>query len=304
MAPAHPAAQVKIHHEQLEQIVPASPCGDWAEIRHSCYRVGFALAWISVGHDRAGGIMTTALAFQNLTLGYDRHPAVHHLETEIALGSLTAVVGPNGAGKSTLLKGVTGALTPIEGRIDISGFAQDDIAYLPQQSQIDRTFPMTVIDLVAMGLWREIGAFGRLGRKGRERVNEALAAVGLTGFEKRAIGSLSGGQMQRALFARLLLQDARLVLLDEPFTAIDAKTMADLLEVIKAWHKEGRTVLAVLHDDATVRAHFPNTMMLARELVAHGETHKVLTAENQFRARQMCEACASTPHICGKGAAA
>lgn len=248
--------------------------------------------------------MTAAVAFENLTLGYDRHPAVHHLHTEIAEGSLTAIVGPNGAGKSTLLKGVTGTLAPIEGKIEISGLSGDDIAYLPQQSEIDRTFPLTVIDLVAMGLWREIGAFGRLGHRRRARVEEAIAAVGLTGFEKRSIGSLSGGQMQRVLFARLLLQDAKLVLLDEPFTAIDAKTMSDLIDVIKGWHGEGRTVLAVLHDDITVRAHFPQTLMIARELVGHGPTHEVLTAENQFRARQMCEACASTPHICGKSAAA
>lgn len=247
--------------------------------------------------------MKTALTFQNLTLGYDRFPAVHHLDTQIAEGSLTAIVGPNGAGKSTLLRGVTGALTPLEGHIDISGFSKDEIAYLPQQSQIDRSFPITVIDLVAMGLWREIGAFGRLGQDGRRRVTQALSAVGLDGFETRSIGSLSGGQMQRALFARLLLQDANLVLLDEPFTAIDAKTMADLLHVIKRWHGEGRTVLAVLHDDSSVREHFPTTLMLARELVAHGPTHEVLTPENQFRARQMCEACASTPHVCGKNAA-
>jgi zinc/manganese transport system ATP-binding protein len=154
-----------------------------------------------------------------------------------------------------------------------------------------------------MGLWRELGAFGRLTRKMRAKVDAALAAVGLTGFEKRTIGSLSGGQMQRALFARLLLQDARLVLLDEPFAAIDAKTMADLIDVIKRWHSEGRTILAVLHDYATVGTHFPFTMMLARELVAHGPTAQVLTSENQFRARQMCEACAANPHTCGKSAA-
>ena len=247
--------------------------------------------------------MSAALAFQNLTLGYDRHPAVHHLETEITTGSLTAIVGPNGAGKSTLLKGVTGTLTPLEGHITIGGMSADDIAYLPQQSAIDRTFPITVVDIVSMGLWREIGAFGRLGRGKRKRVDAAIAAVGLTGFEKRPIGSLSGGQMQRALFARLLLQDAKMVLLDEPFTALDAKTMADLLVIIQQWHKEGRTVLAVLHDYDTVSSHFPQTMMLARELVAHGPTSEVLTSENQFRARQMCEACASTPHICGKSAA-
>ena len=109
--------------------------------------------------------------------------------------------------------------------------------------------------------------------------------------------------MQRALFARLMLQDTPVVLLDEPFTAIDSRSMADLLQIVRRWHGEGRTVMAVLHDNDTVRAHFPDTMMLARELVAHGPTHKVLTAENQFRARQMCEACAGPPHTCGRDAA-
>ncbi|MEM6577895.1 MAG: ABC transporter ATP-binding protein, partial [Pseudomonadota bacterium] len=213
------------------------------------------------------------------------------------------VVGPNGAGKSTLLKGVTGALSPLEGRVDLAGITWDDIAYLPQQSDIDRSFPMSVIDLVAMGLWREIGAFGWLGRTRRARVEAAIASVGLTGFEKRPIGSLSGGQMQRALFARLFLQDAQLVLLDEPFTAIDMRTMTDLLDVVARWHGEGRTVIAVLHDHEIVRAHFPETLMLARELVAHGPTAQVLTSENHARARAMCEACASTPHVCGKTAA-
>lgn len=247
--------------------------------------------------------MSAALSFRNLTLGYDRLPAVQRLDTEVRAGSLTAIVGPNGAGKSTLLKGVTGALAPLEGQIDVTQLSADQIAYLPQQSEIDCSFPITVLDIVAMGLWRDIGAFGRVRPAHRARVEAAIAAVGLTGLERRIIGSLSGGQMQRALFARLLLQDAPLVLLDEPFTAIDAKTLADLIEVIKRWHQEGRTVLAVLHDDAVVRAHFPDTLMLARELVAHGPTEQVLTAENQFRARQMCEACASTPHVCGKSAA-
>ena len=264
---------------------------------------GASLAGVLLGHDAAGGVMTAALAFQNLTLGYNRDPAVRQLETEIAEGSLTAIVGPNGAGKSTLLKAVVGALKPLEGKMSLGALTRDDIAYLPQQSDIDRSFPLSVIDLVSMGLWREIGAFGRLSRAQTGRVEAAIAGVGLTGFENRAIGSLSGGQMQRALFARLLLQDARLVLLDEPFTAIDERTMADLIAVVQRWHGEGRTVVAVLHDFDMVRAHFPQTLMLARELVAHGPTAQVLTAENQFRARQMCEACADDPHTCGRDAA-
>ena len=247
--------------------------------------------------------MTCALLFRGLTLGYDRNPAVYRLDGEIAAGSLTAVVGPNGAGKSTLLKGVVGTIRPLAGRVAFGTFARSDIAYLPQQSDIDRSFPLSVVDLVAMGLWREIGAFGPLRAGNRARVADAISAVGLVGFESRPIGSLSGGQMQRVLFARLLLQDARLVLLDEPFSAVDARTTADLIGVIRRWHGEGRTVLAVSHDLDTVRAHFPQTLMLARELVAHGPTAQVLTAENQFRARQMCEACVGSPHTCGRRAA-
>ena len=109
--------------------------------------------------------------------------------------------------------------------------------------------------------------------------------------------------MQRVLFARLLLQDAQLVLLDEPFNAIDTRTISDLINLIERWHGEGRTILAVLHNHETVQTHFPQTLMIARELVAHGPTKNVLTAENQFRARQMCEACTGPPHVCGKSAA-
>ena len=247
--------------------------------------------------------MTTAIDLQNLTLGYDRHRAVSGLQTEIIVGSLTAIVGPNGAGKSTLLKGMVGALAPLEGEVILGKLSRENMAYLPQQSDIDRSFPLSVFDLVAMGLWREVGPFGSISRKSSSRVDAAIASVGLTGFESRIIGSLSGGQMQRVLFARLLLQDAAIVLLDEPFTSVDARTMADLICVIQNWHKEGRTVLAVLHDHDTVRAHFPDTLILARELVAHGPTNQVLTAENQFRARQMCEACEGQPHVCGRTAA-
>ena len=244
--------------------------------------------------------MTPALVFNDLTLGYNQLPTVRDLRTEIAEGSLTAIVGPNGAGKSTLLKGITGLLKPLAGRVALGALNREDLAYLPQQSEIDKSFPLTVVDLVAMGLWREIGPFGWLGRERRSRIDSAIAAVGLTGFELRLIGTLSGGQLQRALFARLLLQDAQLVLLDEPFTAIDARTLADLLGVILDWHGEGRTVIAVLHDMDTVREYFPETLMLARELIAHGPTDEVLTAENQFHARQMCEACAGPPHVCGR----
>jgi zinc/manganese transport system ATP-binding protein len=230
------------------------------------------------------------LRFRNLTLGYERHPAVHHLDGEVEAGALLAVIGPNGAGKSTLFKGIVGALKPLAGAIERDGLDPRDIAYLPQVAEIDRSFPINVYDIVAMGLWRAKGAFGGIGGKDHHVIEAAIAAVGLTGFEQRVIGTLSGGQMQRMLFARLLLQDARVIVLDEPFTAVDAKTSADLLNLVRQWHRERRTVLAALHDIDLVRANFAQTLLLAREPVAWGATREVLTAENLAKARRMCEA--------------
>ena len=231
-----------------------------------------------------------ALQFRNVTLGYDRHPAVHHLDGEVGAGALVAVVGPNGAGKSTLFKGVVGVLKPLAGRIERGELSPQNIAYLPQAAEIDRSFPISVYDMVAMGLWRRTGLFGGIDRKARAAIDEAIAAVGLTGFENRAIATLSGGQMQRMLFARLLLQDARVIVLDEPFNAVDAKTSDDLFDLVRRWHGEQRTVLTSMHDIDFVRANFPETLLLAREPVAWGRTATVLTPENLLTARRMCEA--------------
>jgi zinc/manganese transport system ATP-binding protein len=147
-----------------------------------------------------------------------------------------------------------------------------------------------VFEFVGTGLWRATGFFGGMGRRERDRIAQALLAVGLNGFENRSIGTLSGGQMQRMLFARVLLQDARLIVLDEPFNAIDAKTSTDLLALVRRWHHEGRTVLAALHDLEMVRSHFPETLLLARGPVAWGLTAEALTPENLLVAMRMCEA--------------
>jgi zinc/manganese transport system ATP-binding protein len=238
------------------------------------------------------------LQFSDVTLGYDRHPAVHHLSGEVAKGALLAVIGPNGAGKSTLFRGVAGILKPLAGAISLCGLNARDIAYLPQTADIDRSFPITVFDFVGTGLWRATGLFGGIGRGERVRIARALAAVGLTGFENRTIGTLSGGQMQRLLFARVLLQDARLIVLDEPFNAIDARTARDLLMLVKHWHAEGRTVLAALHDMELVAAHVPDTLLLARGPVAWGPTNEVLTPENLLVAMRMCEAFDDSASAC------
>ncbi|HYI06863.1 MAG TPA: ATP-binding cassette domain-containing protein, partial [Reyranella sp.] len=183
-----------------------------------------------------------------------------------------------------------GVIKPLAGKIERGGLSAQDIAYLPQIAEIDRSFPINVYDMVAMGLRRSKGLFGSIGAKDRDTIESAIGTVGLTGFEGRAIGTLSGGQMQRMLFARLLLQDARLIVLDEPFNAIDAKTSADLLALVHRWHGEKRTVLAALHDLELIKAHFPQALLLAREPVAWGATAEVLTADNIVKARRMCEA--------------
>jgi zinc/manganese transport system ATP-binding protein len=242
--------------------------------------------------------MAAQVQFRDVTLGYDRHPAVHHLNGEIASGALLAVVGPNGAGKSTLFRGLVGILKPLAGSILTDGLDIRDIAYLPQTVDIDRSFPISVFDFVGTGLWRSTGLFGGMGKSAREKIAQALAAVGLNGFENRTIGTLSGGQMQRMLFARVLLQDARLIVLDEPFNAIDSKTSADLLALVQRWHSEQRTVLAALHDMELVRAYFPETLLLARRPVAWGVTSDVLTADNLLEARRMCEAFDDSAAAC------
>jgi zinc/manganese transport system ATP-binding protein len=257
-----------------------------------------------MGGGMVGGMtMMPALGFRDVTLGYDRHPAVHHLTGTVEAGALLAIVGPNGGGKSTLFKGVVGALKPLAGRIERDGVRVHDIAYLPQAADIDRTFPINVYDMVAMGLWRRNGWSHGIGGKDHHAIAAAIAAVGLTGFEQRTIGTLSGGQLQRMLFARLLAQDARLIVLDEPFNGIDSRTVADLLQLVRRWHGERRTVLAALHDIDLVKANFPESLLLAREPVGWGPTHKVLTPENLNKARRMCEAFDDTAVTCAHEAA-
>ena len=190
---------------------------------------------------------------------------------------MTAVIGPNGAGKSTLLKAISGTVALSRGRIEVSP-GRHAVANLPQQTAIDRSFPISVADVALLGLWRELGAFRRPSRDQRERLVAAIEAVGLGGLEARAIGTLSAGQMQRVLFARLILQAAPVVLLDEPFAAIDEATTADLLELMKNWNQAGTTIIAVLHDLAQVRRHFPQTLLLSTTVLGWGPTQRVLSA--------------------------
>ncbi|KAA2214849.1 metal ABC transporter ATP-binding protein [Teichococcus oryzae] len=242
--------------------------------------------------------MSAPIFLADVTLTHGRHPAVHHLSGEFAAGSLTAIVGPNGAGKSTLLRAIAGLHPAHEGRLSARG----RIALLPQAAATDRQFPISCLDVVQLGHWSRAGAFRALRPAETGAARDALAAVGLEGFERRPVGSLSVGQFQRVLFARLLVQDAPVILLDEPFNAVDARTAADLLALVHRWHGEGRTILAVLHDLDLVRTQFPETLLLAREPVAWGPTGTVLTAANRLKARMMSEAWDDAAEACGRAA--
>jgi zinc/manganese transport system ATP-binding protein len=236
----------------------------------------------------------------DVTLSHDRRPAVHHVSGQFRPGSLTALVGPNGAGKTTLLRALAGLHRLDGGRLEAP--PARDIALLAQQSTLDRSFPISCLEVVLMGLWASVGPFRRLPAAGRARAAEALAAVGLEGFAARPIGSLSSGQFQRVLFARLLVQDAPVILLDEPFNAVDARTAADLLALVRRWHGEGRTVIAVLHDLDLVRREFPETLLLARESIAWCDTETALSATNRLRARMMAEAWLEDAGACDRAA--
>jgi len=232
----------------------------------------------------------SSIHISGLSVAYDGRAALHDITGEFAPGSLTAVVGPNGAGKTSLIAAIMGRVRPAAGLVRIGIGPGERMAWLPQQAEIDRTFPITVFDLLALGLWGQLGGFKGIAPAQRHAVAEALETVGLGGFERRSIGALSTGQFQRVLFARVLLQDAAVILLDEPFNAVDARTTSDLLGLIARWHAEARTVVAVLHDLGQARSHFEQALLLARECIAWGKADEVLQEGNLLRARRMAEA--------------
>jgi zinc/manganese transport system ATP-binding protein len=225
------------------------------------------------------------VTLRDLTLGYRERVAIEAVSGVFAAGSLTAIVGANGAGKSTLLHAIAGVLAPQRGTIDVAGAELPaDLAYLPQRDSIDRDFPISVLEFVALGGWTRIGVLGRVPPELRTQGRNALQAVGLDELADRLLGELSIGQFRRALFARVIVQDAAVVLLDEPFAGVDAATSEDLLGLMRRWHGEGRTVMVALHDLEQVLTFFPETLLLARKAIAWGKTATVMTPENLVEA--------------------
>ena len=218
------------------------------------------------------------ILLREVTVRYGRRTALEAVSGEFVAGSLTAVVGANGAGKSTLLAAIAGVVPLAGGVVDCAVRQRQRMAYLPQLAAIERDFPLTVSEMITLGGWREFGAFRSPGTALRARAALAAETVGLAERVGRLVGEISVGELQRALFARLILQDAAVILLDEPFAAIDAQTTSVLLDQVTRWHEEGRTVIAALHDLDLVRARFPSTLALARRCVAWGATEAALAA--------------------------
>lgn len=216
----------------------------------------------------------------NLSINYKDSLALDNICAEIKQGELVAIVGANGAGKSTFLKAIMGQLKPSAGSIKLGLLTPKNIAYLPQSHKIDRQFPITVKDFISAGSWKRIGFWQRFSLIENELLKQVLNKVNLQGFEDRQINALSGGQFQRMLFARMLMQDADVLLLDEPFAAIDTQTTMDLMQVINDCQQQGKTIITVIHDLSLVSQFFPTVMLLANKLIAYGNVNDVMTGDN------------------------
>ena len=221
----------------------------------------------------------------HLTVAYDATPVLSSACLSIPSGSMTAVVGPNGAGKSTLVKTMLGLVPKIAGRIDFASGTDvgRGVAYVPQRAGVDWDFPITVFDLVMMGTYGRLRWFARPGCKQRVATAAALDQVGIYDLAKRQIGELSGGQQQRAFLARALVQQPSMFILDEPFAAVDVTTEQSLVACLKRMRDDGKTVVTVHHDLATVPEYFDHVVMVNRRVTACGPTAQVFTPENVER---------------------
>jgi zinc/manganese transport system ATP-binding protein len=220
------------------------------------------------------GLMS--IVCKNLTISFNRHPIIHHLNCEFKMNTSTAIIGSNGAGKSTLLKALIGLISPESGSIELSSITNQDISYLPQINDLDLSMPLTVEDLVLIGSWHNIGLFHKPKSDYLSQINYALNEVGLYNFNKKYINELSSGQLQRVLFARIILQNSKIVILDEPFNAIDNETTNDLLKLLKKWEtKYQKTVITVLHDMKQVKDYFNYTLFLSKKLAVYDTTQNI-----------------------------
>lgn len=225
-----------------------------------------------------------AIAMRGVTVSYGNKPAVFSVDATFPAQAMSAIIGPNGAGKSTLLRSALDVIPRISGEVQVFGKpigkARECIAYVPQRATVDWDFPATVMDVVLMGLYREVGLLGRLSRQMRSQAWDCLDRVGMADFGHRQIGRLSGGQQQRVFLARALAQDAELYLLDEPFAGVDAATERAIIDVLKLLKSGNKAVVAVHHDLSTVRDYFDYVFFINVRSIAEGPVETAFTADN------------------------
>lgn len=217
---------------------------------------------------------TAMIELNHLVAGYEQQAITPSLSGVIETGSLTAVVGMNGCGKSTLLKTLAGFIPPVSGTLTWTT-TRPTVGWLAQRHVLESQFPLTVQDVVSQGAWPSVSLLRGLRADMRKRIADVLARLGLETMAKTPIETLSGGQFQRMLFARIMVQQAPLVMLDEPFTGVDEATSNDLMALILEMHQQGQTVLAVLHDNQRVTRYFPETLWLGPSVYHWGETAMV-----------------------------
>lgn len=209
--------------------------------------------------------------------------ALRNVSLNIPGGVVAGILGPNGGGKTTFIKGLLG-LVPAKGEVLYKDQAikkkSKNIAYVQQKQEIDMDFPISVFQCVLMGTYPKLGLFRRPGKAEKEKALQALKVVGLENYKNYQIGELSGGQFQRVLFARILVQDADLIFLDEPFVGIDVRSEAIIIQEIKKLAEKGKTILIVHHDLNKVRAYFDQVILINKTLIASGKTEEVYTKEN------------------------
>lgn len=224
------------------------------------------------------------LAVHDLTVAYHRKPVLWDIDLDIPEGKLVGIVGPNGAGKSTLIKACLDLIPRTSGEIGIYGKPYQQqrhlVGYVPQRESVDWDFPISALEVVTMGTYRQLGWFKRVGKRQREQAMSALEQVGVDHLAHRQISQLSGGQQQRVFLARAIAQDARIYLMDEPFAAVDAATEEAIVQLLKDLNDKGRTVLVVHHDLATVKRYFDWLVLLNMRVVESGPTDEVFTTSN------------------------
>ena len=229
-------------------------------------------------------VATIPLSIEDVTVAYHRRPVLWNIDYQAPHSKLIAIVGPNGSGKTTLIKAILDLVPRAAGRVQIFGEAyrtqRHRVGYVPQRTSVDWDFPVSALDVVAMGLYRKIGWLKPVTRKHREAAKQALDRVGMVDFAGRQINQLSGGQQQRVFLARALVQNADLYFMDEPFAGVDAATERAIVDLLRSLRKAGKTVIVVHHDLQTVHEYFDEVMLLNMRLIAAGPTSDVFTTDN------------------------